>query len=400
MHLSQAFSAALLLGLASCASTPRSQVLHERRDHVPAEWIKRSTAPRDLVVPVRIAISPRNADVGHEMLMDISDPDSPNFGKHWTPQKVHDFFSPTDSTVSGVKDWLSTSGIDHSRLNVHPSRGHVNFYSTVDEMEKLFGTRYHLYENAHSGELTISCNAYHVPKSIQEHIDFVSPTIGFDVNSVPGLKKLNKRSQPEYGWGPPIGKPMGNWRPQNPGNLNNCSGLVTPACIKALYGLPDHVDAVAGNDLGIYETGDRYDQEDLDLFFTTYYPQIPNGTHPVLDSIDGGEAPVNISYAGGESILDFELAFPIVYPQPIQLYQTLAISDVLGIFDPFLDALDASYCTYDGGDNKTVDPTFPSTGYNMSEQCGTFEPTNVISLSYALSEAVYSPAYEIRQCHE
>lgn len=405
MRFSHTFSAAILLELALGAVTPPSLVLHEKRDHVPAEWIKRSAAPRDLVAPIRIAISQRNAALGHDMLMDIADPDSANFGKLWTAQEIHDFFSPTHEAVSKVKTWLTSSGIDDSRLKVHGSRGHVNFHSTIEEMEKLFGAKYNLFENADTGDLTISCDQYHVPKEIQEHVDFVSPTIGFDVKSVPGLKKrsLDKRwrGQP-HGPMPPFSKPM-HWRPKDPDSIANCSGLVTPACIKALYGLPYDVEAVPGNDMGIYESGDTYDQADLNSFFTTYYPRIPNGTHPILDSIDGAVAPVNITEGGGESILDFSLAFPIVYPQHIQLYQTLDLYDADrtdGIFDPFLDALDASYCTYDGGDNKTVDPTFPSPGYPHPEQCGVFKATNVVSLSYALSEAFYSPAYEIRQCHE
>jgi tripeptidyl-peptidase-1 len=32
--------------------------------------------------------------------------------------------------------------------------------------------------------------------------------------------------------------------------------------------------------------------------------------------------------------------------------------------------------------------------------CGTYKPTNVISLSYEAAEAVYSPFYAQRQCHE
>ena len=39
--------------------------------------------------------------------MDVSDPRSPNFGKHWTPEQVYDFFSPDPDTINEVEDWLS-----------------------------------------------------------------------------------------------------------------------------------------------------------------------------------------------------------------------------------------------------------------------------------------------------
>lgn len=325
MRLLQALGAALPLGLALGASTPNNLVVHEKRDVVPAhQWSKKSVAPHDLVFPVRLAISPRNVELGHEMLMNIASPNSPNLGQHWTPENVRDFFSPTRSTVSIIKTWLTSSGIHHSRLNLHGGRGHINFHATIGEMEKLLGTEYQLFENVETGDLTVSCDQYHVPESIQEHIDFISPTIGFDVNSVPALKKrsLTKRSHKPHWQGglagkPAVSKPM-TWWPSDIDSLSNCSGLVTPACIKALDSIPQRNEAVfEGNDLGVYEFGDHYDQEDLNLFFAKYTPETPQGTHPSLDSIDGGTDPVNVTDAGGESVLDFELSFPIVYPQPI-----------------------------------------------------------------------------------
>lgn len=71
-----------------------------------------------------------------------------------------------------------------------------------------------------------------------------------------------------------------------------------------------------------------------------------------MDAIDGAVAPVPVKQAGGESDLDFQLAYPIVYPIEIVLYQ---VDDPVyanyeiptqGFGNTFLDALDGSYCTY------------------------------------------------------
>lgn len=97
-------------------------------------------------------------------------------------------------------------------------------------------------------------------------------------------------------------------------SLADCDQLITPACIRALYSfeaLSPHATVSPNNSLGIWESGDFYAQEDFDLFFTKYTPYIPNGTHPVLDSVDGGSAPAAVEDAGGESDLDFELAYPM-----------------------------------------------------------------------------------------
>lgn len=253
MHFLSALAAALSLGAAHAAVMPSAMSLHEKRSDMPTSWSKRFAAPRDLVVPVRIGITPRNFEQGHDMIMDIADPASANFGKLWSAQRVEDFFAPTKETVADVTGWLTGAGIDDSRLKVHGGRGQVKFYATIEELEALLGATYHVYEQVDTGDLTVSADEYHVPAAIQGHIDFVSPTTGFVANSIPGLKKMQKRATPghpnpliKFLEGPPI----------DADSASNCSGIVTPACIKALYGLPVNTVDVAGNDLGIFESGD------------------------------------------------------------------------------------------------------------------------------------------------
>lgn len=79
-----------------------------------------------------------------------------------------------------------------------------------------------------------------------------------------------------------------------------------------------------------------------------------------------------------------------------------------GFFNDFLDAIDGSYCTFsfDGitGNSAGLDPTYPDKartgGFTGDLQCGVFEPTNVISFSYAVPEAALPPSYVQRQCAE
>lgn len=185
---------------------------------------------------------------------------------------------------------------------------------------------------------------YRVPKAIQEHIDYINPGIALPVNTMSKRKTaLDKRSN-RYAR-PRKYRPFEG--PTLPKDISNCSEAITPACVAALYKIPaanQHVSP--NNSLGIFEEGDYYAQEDLDLFFHNLSSNIPQGTHPIPAFIDGAEAPVNVSEAGGESDLDFELAYPIIYPQTITLYQTddyNYASDstaTSGFFNTFLDALD------------------------------------------------------------
>lgn len=113
--------------------------------------------------------------------------------------------------------------------------------------------------------------------------------------------------------------------------------------ITELYNIPKGTTAAAGNEVGIFEDGDWYDQADLDATFAALAPYVPNGTHPTLNGIDGGVAPLD-GYVGIESLLDMSLIIPLVYPQSTVLYQVDDLKEVelsTGFGDTFLDALDS-----------------------------------------------------------
>lgn len=82
-----------------------------------------------------------------------------------------------------------------------------------------------------------------------------------------------------------------------------------------MYSIPNATRKDDVNAMGLYESDDIYAQEDLNLFFSHYAPNVPNGTHPLLDSIDGGHAPVaqDDELNGGESVIDMNLGFSLIY---------------------------------------------------------------------------------------
>lgn len=186
--------------------------------------------------------------------------------------------------------------------------------------------------------------------------------------------------------------------------LSNCNQYTTPACLRALYNIPVGTLSNVKASMGVVEfTPQAYKPTDLDIFFNSLSTNVPIGTRPVLDSIDG--ATVQTTYSdfnyNAESNLDLQYAIALVYPQKVTLYQ---VGDMLagGSFGTFLDAIDATYCTSNGGDDLNVDPQYPNglpNGYK-SHDCGKFAATSVISISYSYSEADLSAAYEQRQCNE
>lgn len=382
------------------------------------------------MLPMRVGLTQQNLDSAHEHLMDLSHPASPNYGKHWTADQVVDAFKPSDETVGAVSKWLAEHGInDH----VHSeNKGWLAFHATVEQAERLLHTKYFEYEDSQTGGVMPACEEYHVPRHVQEHVDYITPGIKLlaPSNEESQAARSSKRNLPSmddvrqhrpYSHRRLQLNQLGAMSPENAmGNLSSCDTATTPACIAALYNIPPANLSHPNNSMGIFEAElQMWDQADLNLFFGNFsHTTIPNNTHPNNNLVDGGVA--NTSYlfqAGAEALLDLEVAYPIVYPQEITIwnvddrrYQLWANNTYTWGFNTLLDAIDGSYCNYtaygETGNAEGIDPTYPdlnpieSLGYNGTLMCGSFKPNNVMSISYGGQEADLPIAYQKRQCNE
>jgi tripeptidyl-peptidase-1 len=136
-----------------------------------------------------------------------------------------------------------------------------------------------------------------------------------------------------------------------------------------------------------------------------------------VDSVDGGTAPVRIGTvrSTGESDIDIQLAYSLIYPQQVSKKQrthyflnaepkkvTVYQVDDLpnssgetrkgGLLNTFFDAVDGSYCNFTAfgitGDSPKIDPVYPDPhkgGFKGQLECGKYELTRVLSISYVQS---------------
>ncbi|KAL3455892.1 peptidase S8/S53 domain-containing protein [Aspergillus heterothallicus] len=399
---------AVVAGVWGSPSAPR-HVVHERRAALPDSWIEETRLGRHERLPVRIGLTQSNLDHGHDLLMDISNPTSPEYGKHLSAAEVHDLFAPREESVSLVQAWLESRGISGGRISQSVNKQWLQFDASAEEMEWLLQTEYYLYSHSESDRSHIACREYRVPESVQPHIDYITP--GIQLVELDGREpfksKIKKRSP--NGMTPPfttddLYEILGSGVPA-------CDKVVTPECIRAdrkdMYQIPMGDKATPGNELGIFESvGDIYTQVDLDLFFAAVAEEIPSGTHPILHAINGAEAPQSVlELAGPESSLDFQISYPVIWPQNSVLFQTddpvyQSNYTFKGFLNNFLNAIDGSYCDpYE----EEQDPPYPNPapgGYKGEKMCGVYNPTNVISISYGGAEYNHPIRYMRRQCYE
>lgn len=219
---------------------------------------------------------------------------------------------------------------------------------------ELFRTEIHEYEHQESGHLRLGCDEYHVPAYLSEHIDYITPGVKLSHNlrKRGGAGWRHRPHPPRRPWRKPVPHHHGPW-PLPPAahglppDLRHCGINITPPCLRALYNLPLGTIDDPANSPGFFEQGDYYAQEDLNLYFKHYVPQIPNGTEPIRKLIDGAEAPVPLHDPTntGEADLDLQIGFSLVYPTIPTVYQVddkhYAVNEVAkdNLFNTFLDAV-------------------------------------------------------------
>ncbi|KAL3296168.1 Aorsin [Colletotrichum asianum] len=383
-----------LLSLAAAATASQSShKVHEKRSGQSEVWTRGDRLPPASRFVLRIGLRQQNLELADTLLYEVSDPSSSQYD-------IIDKFAPSDKTITAVQSWVSANG---ATSVLSKDRGWLHVNTTAADAERMLHAQYYEYHQAVGNHSTVACEEYSVPENIQHHIDFIQPGV---ILAAPKTPRLNTKFEKR---GFSTVQQAGADRASN--DTSACSDNVTPACIEALCKIPDNTLNHSSNSLGIYETGDYYAQEDLNLFFAKYTPNIPNGTHPTLVSIDGGFAPAEPKFADGESDLDLQVAYPIIHPQGVTLYQTddkiYTISGA-GLFNNFLNAVDGSYFSYsvfgEKGNDDNFDDVYPDTtspdGYQGKVQCGISTLTNVISMSYSKSEADLPFYYQQRQCNE
>ncbi|KAH9885911.1 putative alkaline serine protease AorO [Xylariomycetidae sp. FL2044] len=433
-------------------SIPHTHTRHERRTEAQGRlWNRVGRAKREALLPMRIGLKQSNLRSGHDLLTDISNPESENYGKHLSAEEVIDLFAPVKETMQAVKSWLVDAGIPSHAISQSTNKQWVQFDAPVEKVEEILMADYHIFEHKDTGVQDIGCDEYHVPRTVKQHIDYITPGIklmGYGSTQAPASslrrrddRDTKKRDMPSY---PRIIEPVekkdlarvmsSRSRQQSDvpladvasGNLTlpgGCELYVTPDCIRSLYGIPKGTKKHPDNKMGIFQSlGQHYTQFDLDSFFWSFTDDIPNGTHPELYSVNGGEGPTtSLRNAGTESNLDFQMAYGLIWPQDTVLFQVddewyqqammTAPLEYTGFFNNLWNAIDGSYCTFEAFGEagncrrpECRDPEYPNPndegGFAGELMCGVYRPTNVISISYSGAEIDLPESYQQRQCAE
>ncbi|OAA73082.1 Peptidase S8/S53, subtilisin/kexin/sedolisin [Akanthomyces lecanii RCEF 1005] len=366
-----------------------SHIVHEKRTTPRQHYVRGEPADALTKLPVQFALKQSNIEEGTQRLYDISNPKSPDYGKHMTAQEAIDYYAADSQTIKTVTDWLVKAGVPSKDIVLDKSRTYINIDSTVGKMEKVLQTRYHVYQSKITGRDHIGVEEYSLPTEIASFVDFVYPAVSLGQVQRRDAPAPVKGAADKYAVTEPL-RPLaqGVIDRLNSNKSVGCDEVITPQCIRDMYKIPLENNPEYVNSLGIWETEDTFDQEDLDIFIEKYAHNVPKGTKPQLALINGATAPVRQEDGGGESLLDLDMAYPIIQPQNVVIFQNKPLRNAFSqFFADWASAVDKDFC-------KT-DPN-----YDRRLMCGKYQPSNVMSVSYGDAEMDEPVPVVQRVCNE
>lgn len=386
----------LLAGIAAAAGRQELSVHRRQEPGVSTQWERLSRASPDLVLAVQIDLAEASVEEAAGDLLALADPSSSSFGKYWSPSDVTSAFSLPERDIKAALLWVeSTTELPPSALRISPCRCRVDFNATVGQLETLLNAEYYVYKHIPTGETSVACEQYSLPKDILPLVDFIIPTI-FPVRDLHNIQSITTIELDDSS--------VASFRLSKRQRQVDCNEFTTPQCLRDWYRIParDANYTIHPNStFGIFQpSGADWIPEDLDLFFSNFEPSLA-GQRPEMQRLQGGHHnPTFVDLAFHlEANLDFEYAMALAWPQPVVNIQ---VGDVYqsGNLNNMLAAYDAYYC--DKLDSN-IDPQYPNQffedGY-QSIDCGTHTPPRVISISYAWAEADFPEEYLRRQCRE
>ncbi|KAF7373906.1 Subtilisin-like protein [Mycena sanguinolenta] len=356
--------------------------------HAPAGWSLHRRADADALIPLKFSLSQSNVDKLETFLLDIADPRSSNYGRHWSHEQVRKTFRPSTETVEAVHEWLSQdAGIDTNKIRLSPNGEILQLDVTISEAERLLQAEFYVYNSDEDGSVRLGCyDGYTLPDHVSKHVDFVWPTTHF--GRPRSHARRSESGLPSSRFGRESGAPTIPIEDLASLVESGCDDAVTLDCLRALYNFD--FTPVSGDANTVAEFGANvYRPSDLNLFFEMYEPD-QVGHIPTLISVEGGDPTV----AGdlGEPSLDIELMMGLLGPgQNVSLYQVAQPSASLDPTDELLAALDGSYCSVLSVSTEGI------------TDCGDKPQTNVISISYHFNPDINSPSISPvvqRQCTE
>lgn len=328
-----AFLFPVLIATLATASPLSSLATKHSIDTVPSGWERQAAAPADHSLQLHIRLSEQNMDRLQERLLEVSDPEHPDYGKHLSKEELDALTAPTTAAVDSVSKWLASNGIDVGK----PQSGYLQVTLTVDQAKKMLDADYAIYQQASTGQQTVRTTSYSLPKEVFNAVSMIQPTTMFS-----DLGASSKRFSMIYAKEAAAAatkKQVAKASIVN-GKADACTNGFDTNCLRQNYNIKGYT-ASNLTTLGIAGFLEEVpSQEDLGRYIDAYQPSVPHDTKIPIVTINNGS---DVAHGDGEADLDVQIAVPLTYPLNNVYYSTGGRPPINGVGkntnEPYLEWL-------------------------------------------------------------
>jgi len=311
----------LLLVLVLSVAHINSELVVKGTPEITDLWVQTDEVHETTPMKLFIALKERNIDLVEERLLsETSNPKSPKYGKHMSFEELTALTGATPEQIKAVAAWLEAHDIEYE---VTPSRSFIRVRTTAGRVSNLLKCNLRYFKSvagSSSSKRVIRCaDSYLVPEEIDPLIDFIAPIHGFP--RIVTKAKASRGALSSSATSVSISHPV----------------EVTPDVVRQLYNVTLALtDMHVNNTQAVFESGDNFNPNDVQKFFSTYAPalegqEIAGYRGSEKNRPNGGEE--------GEAILDVEYIMTMGSFAPTYYYAYDNTSDIFELFYEYVVAI-------------------------------------------------------------
>ena len=283
------------------------------------DLVREQRVSREVVHEVIFVVKQLNVDALGNMLDDVSDPTSPNYGKHMTAAEINDI-TGNPTARDAVVSYLEGAGANVTSESLFGE--YITAQAPVSLWEGMFNTKFYSYavQTATKGVAMrplsqvvryIRSEAYSVPIDLDEHVASVMNTVQMPTMNSNELK-LKKPSSKSA---------------MNALDFNvESAGYITPADLLAAYNVDSSISHPLATQATFEANSNMYSPGDLRTFQTTFNLPFTNVNTTVYNmSASVAYCNANVGLCG-EGNLDIQYMMALSTSPTIYYYSNLGLS--------------------------------------------------------------------------
>jgi hypothetical protein len=153
---------------------------------IPSGWTPTGSPNPETLMTMQVALKQKNIDGLQAKLMDVSDPESPNYGKCLSKEDMEAYTSPSTDSLQTVKLWLASYGVPASSIS-QPTPDWMEVSVPISKAEIMLNTKDSLIYDTISGRTVPRTSEYSIPLLLLDHVDTIQPTTAFHRSMGPQL---------------------------------------------------------------------------------------------------------------------------------------------------------------------------------------------------------------------